>query len=109
MTLLETIFRPIRLRSSAPTYSGTDFVCQKTCVKNRWVVEVSHASTSFDTGCGLRRGFALPTPFSQSVKLKALPAAGAEAFSVEARRVHCHPTMAPRPAATRIKANPGSA
>ena len=32
MTLLETVFRPIRLKSSGSTFSGTDFLCQKTYV-----------------------------------------------------------------------------
>jgi hypothetical protein len=31
-TLLKTVFRSIRLKSAAPTFSGTDFVCQKTCL-----------------------------------------------------------------------------
>ena len=32
MTQLETVPRSIRLKSSGPTFSGTDSVCQKTCV-----------------------------------------------------------------------------
>jgi hypothetical protein len=35
LTLFDSIIGPdgqIRLKSSAPTFSGTDFVCQKTCV-----------------------------------------------------------------------------
>jgi hypothetical protein len=34
MTQRETVFRLIRLKSCALTFSGTDFVCRKTCVKN---------------------------------------------------------------------------
>ena len=39
-------FCRIRLKSCALTFSGTEFVCRKTCVKNRWLVGVSHASMS---------------------------------------------------------------
>jgi hypothetical protein len=33
MTRVEAILGEIRLKSSTPTFSGTDFVCQKMCVK----------------------------------------------------------------------------
>jgi hypothetical protein len=37
----EAILRQIRLKSSAPTFSETEFVCQKTCVKTGGFSEVS--------------------------------------------------------------------
>ena len=53
MTQPVAVLGQIRLKSSAPTFSGTDFVCRKTCVKNRWIVDESHALMSFwDFLCG---------------------------------------------------------
>jgi hypothetical protein len=36
MTQAEAILGQIRLKSCAMTFSGTEFVCRKTCVKNWW-------------------------------------------------------------------------
>jgi hypothetical protein len=47
MTQLESVLRLIRIKSSEPTFSGTGFVCQKTCVKNRSIVDPCHALTSY--------------------------------------------------------------
>src|SRR5258705_3279743 len=45
MTRLETVFRPIRLKSSAPTFSGTEFVLVNVC-HDCWFVETFAALMS---------------------------------------------------------------
>ena len=54
MTQAEAVLGQIRLKSYAPTFSATEFVCRKTCVKNRSIVDVCHALMScWDFRCGL--------------------------------------------------------
>src|SRR6185503_1279378 len=46
MTHPVAVLGQIRLKSYAPTFSGTDFVCRKTYVKNRSIVGQCHALMS---------------------------------------------------------------
>src|SRR6476659_120238 len=41
MTQLDTVSHPIRLKSSDETFSGTNFVCHKTCVTTVDIWQVS--------------------------------------------------------------------
>jgi hypothetical protein len=51
MTQPTKVLRQIRLKSCAPTFSGTDFVSRKTCVKHRSVFGVFRARMSLRDFC----------------------------------------------------------
>jgi hypothetical protein len=47
MTQRGAVFGKIRLKSSGTTFSGTEFVYQKTSVKNRSIYDMDHAARVF--------------------------------------------------------------